>query len=150
MGKQRRVLVIEDENILAAELQSLLETEGWLVTGVAADTAEAITLANEAKPDWAIVDLHLRDGPTGAQIGRRLAKDYAVPVLYVTSDAMSAPLDQPGVIGMFPKIFYGTNFCEVLQFVEAHLNGSRTVPPKYLIVPDRPTFTDRKSVVALS
>ena len=136
MGKQRRVLVIEDEDILAAELQSLLETDGWLVTGVAADTAEAITLANEAKPDWAIVDLHLRDGLTGAQIGRRLTRDYAVPVLYVTSDAMSAPLDQPGVIGMFPKIFYGTNFREVLKFVEAHLNGPcRTVPPKYLIVP---------------
>src|SRR5436305_739460 len=108
MRKQRRVLVIEDEDILAAELQALLEGRGYLVSGVAADTAEAMTLVNKAKPDWAIVDLHLRDGLTGAQIGRKLAQEYAIPVLYVTSDALTAPLDQPGIIGMFPKIFYGT------------------------------------------
>jgi CheY-like chemotaxis protein len=135
MRNRRGVLVIEDEDILAAELQSLLETEGCLVTGVAADTAEALTLADEVKPDWAIVDLHLRDGLTGAQIGRRLAKDYAVPVLYVTSDIIAAPLDHPGIIGMFPKIFYGTDFRDVVKFVDAYLEGYRTVPPKFLIVP---------------
>ncbi len=135
MCRKRRSLIIEDDPMLALEIEHLLEEGGFVAAGCAADSVAAFRLASECKPDWALVDLHLQDGLTGPEIGRRLAADYGIPVLYVTADAQSAPLDEPGIIGMFPKMYYGADFVEVLGFVQAYLDGRhrQAVAPKYLL-----------------
>jgi CheY-like chemotaxis protein len=135
MGSKRRSLVVEDDPMLTLEIERLLEEGGFIAAGFAANAVSALRVARECKPDWALVDLHLQDGLTGPDIGRRLAHDFGIPVLYVTADAQSAPLDEPGIIGMFPKMYYGADFVEVLAFVQAYLDGRhrQAVAPKYLV-----------------
>jgi two-component system, response regulator PdtaR len=137
MGGKRRTLIVEDDTWLAMEIEQLLEQSGFAAAGVAADAAEAFRLAYQANPDWALVDLHLRDGLTGPEVGRRLIREFHIPVLYVTADAQSAPLDNPGIIGLFPKIYYGPDFIEVLKFVDAYLDSDHRLAaaPKYLLRP---------------
>lgn len=135
MGSGRWTLIVEDDGLLAVEIEQMLMEGGFATAGIAADAAEAFRLAREMDPDWALVDLHLRDGLTGPNVGRQLVGSFHVPVLYVTADAQLAPLEGTGIIGMFPKIYYGPDFIDVLKFVHTYLDGRhlRAVAPKYLL-----------------
>jgi chemotaxis response regulator CheB len=58
------VLIVEDEVLLATELGFLIEEAGCREVGLAMSSDEAIDLAARMRPDLALVDVHLRDGPT--------------------------------------------------------------------------------------
>lgn len=59
-----KILIVEDEALLAMELESEVEDAGHEIVGIAADSKEAIELANKALPQFAFVDIQLLDGPT--------------------------------------------------------------------------------------
>ena len=78
MGSGRTVLIIEDEALIAVNLEFLLEDRGFQVTGWATNSAEAIQLAEASTPSAAVVDIQLRGGDDGialaAELQRRDAK----------------------------------------------------------------------------
>ncbi len=59
---EMRVIVVEDQPILAMELELMLLDHGCEVVGIAADQATAAILAERHKPNLALVDLNLLDG----------------------------------------------------------------------------------------
>lgn len=98
-----RILIVEDEYLVAADMEAVLEERGFETVGIAPDMETALSLA-QAKPDLALVDIHLRDGPTGPQIAERLAKAYQVPVVFVTANASLVDKPPaPGVLGVLSK-----------------------------------------------
>jgi CheY-like chemotaxis protein len=98
-----RVLIVEDEYLVAADLEAGLQELGYVSAGIAQDLETAMGLAR-AGPDIALVDVHLRDGETGPLIARRLVEDFAVKVLFVTANPrMVVDTDLPGVIGVISK-----------------------------------------------
>lgn len=80
-----RILIVEDEYLVAADVEAALEDRGFETAGIASDMTTALSLA-ETRPDLALVDIHLRDGPSGPEIARRLSEDYGVPVIFVTAN----------------------------------------------------------------
>ncbi|MBU4239704.1 MAG: response regulator, partial [Alphaproteobacteria bacterium] len=60
-----RILIIEDEALVAMELRFVLEDLGHEVVGVATTAKGARDMAREIDVDLALVDIHLSDGPTG-------------------------------------------------------------------------------------
>jgi DNA-binding response OmpR family regulator len=107
-------LIVEDEALIAADIQSSLEDHGHEVVGVAADTQEAVELARRYWPEIALVDMNLRDGPTGPWIAAMLVREHGVGVMFVTSEAALAPLNAPGVLGAFPKPFAGERLAQAI------------------------------------
>jgi DNA-binding response OmpR family regulator len=98
-----RILIVEDEYLIAADLEAALEDLGYGCVGVAPDLQTALTLA-ASKPDLALVDIHLRDGQTGPLIGARLAEEHGMAVLFVTANPrMALDARAPGVIGVLNK-----------------------------------------------
>lgn len=98
-----RILIVEDEYLVAADLEASLEELGYSSIGIAPDLEAALALAAQ-KPDLALVDVHLRDGQTGPLIAERLARDYGVAVLFVTANPrMTFDANTPGVIGVLNK-----------------------------------------------
>ena len=81
-----RILIVEDEFLVAANLEAILAERGYEPVGVAPDLKTALDLAAE-KPDLALVDINLRDGETGPQIAERLCRDYGVAVVFVGASA---------------------------------------------------------------
>jgi CheY-like chemotaxis protein len=65
-----RILIVEDEILIALELESLLQDLGHDVVGMAASSGEALSLGQELKPDLAFVDIHLADGSTWRAISQ--------------------------------------------------------------------------------
>lgn len=97
-----RILIIEDEALVAMELRFVLEDLGHEVAGVAADARTARNLVRETEVDLALVDIHLSDGPTGVDLGRDLARD-GVTVMYMTANPGMVRNGVPGTLGVLSK-----------------------------------------------
>ena len=81
-----RVLVIEDEAIIAMDIVDIVSQIGHGVTGVARTRAEAVTLANREKPDLILADIHLADNSSGIDaVNDILAKFADTPVIFITA-----------------------------------------------------------------
>jgi len=79
-----KVVIIEDEVLLAMDIERVLEDAGFTVVGIAADRDEALELAPSA--ELALVDINLRDGLTGPGTAEELARRYGTRILYVTAN----------------------------------------------------------------
>jgi len=69
-----RVIICEDDPILAMDLESAVESAGATVCGVFATAAEALPAAQAIKPDIALIDLTLADGQTGIDVAAALSR----------------------------------------------------------------------------
>ena len=98
-----RILIIEDEALVAMELRFVLEDLGYDVAGTAADARTARNLVQETEVDLALVDIHLSDGPTGVELGRELAQQAGVTVLYMTANPGMVRDGVAGTIGVLSK-----------------------------------------------
>lgn len=98
-----KVLIVEDEFLVAMQLEDMLLDNGYAVLGTVADAA-SLAMLGEA-PDIALVDLNLRDGLTGPAIARDLAARFGAQVIYVTANP--AQIDAPAdtAIGVVQKPF---------------------------------------------
>lgn len=98
-----RILIVEDEALVAMELRFVLEDLGYAVVGTAADARTARNLVRETEVDLALVDIHLSDGPTGVTIGRELAEEMGVTVLFMTANPGMVRDGVTGAIGVLSK-----------------------------------------------
>ena len=92
-----RVLVIEDEAIIAMLLGEVLMELGHAVSGVAATEAEAILAASRSRPDLMIVDARLRHG-SGVAAVHEILKGGFIPHIFISGDRMTATSLAPGAI----------------------------------------------------
>ena len=84
-GLSARVLIIEDEPIIALDIQDLLEGCGHSVVGIAASEQEAVEMARRNPPTLVLADLNLGAGGDGAAAVARILNHVSVPVIFVTA-----------------------------------------------------------------
>ena len=123
-----RTLIVEDEVLLALELESEVEAGGHEVIGVAGDMSEAIAIIDRETPQFAFVDIHLRDGPTGIAIGRHLTAK-AIPFIFVSGNLKRIPDDFAGAIGATEKPYTINGLQNALSYVAAIVSGENDVTP---------------------
>ncbi|MDP4002606.1 response regulator [Methylobacterium sp. NEAU K] len=121
-----RILVVEDEALIALELECLLDDLGHVTVGVAATAAEAIAMGRSTAPDVAFVDIHLVDGPTGIEVARVLSADPRTTVVFMTANAKRIPDDFAGAIGVIAKPYSERVVASTLDFVADHRAGRAT------------------------
>ncbi len=98
-----RILIIEDEALVAMELRFVLEDLGHEVVGTVADAGAARQAVAETEIDLALVDIHLSDGPTGIELGRELGQELGVSVLFMTANPGMLRQGVVGTIGVLSK-----------------------------------------------
>ena len=69
-----RVLLVEDNTFTRATVRGALENAGLIVVGDTGVAAESLDLARTHKPDAALVDLDLGDGPSGVEVAKQLRR----------------------------------------------------------------------------
>jgi CheY-like chemotaxis protein len=79
------ILIIEDEAMIAFDLQSLVEGLGHHVQGVARTRTEAIDLAQMKKPGLVLADIQLADGSSGLDAVNDMLESFDVPVIFITA-----------------------------------------------------------------
>lgn len=81
-----RILVIEDEAIIALDLQDIVADMGHSVTGVGRTHAGAVKLANTERPDLILSDIQLADGSSGVEaVNEILSEAGDIPVIFITA-----------------------------------------------------------------
>jgi len=98
-----RILIIEDEVLVAMELRFVLEDLGHEVVGTVADARTARRVSLETDVELALVDIHLSDGPTGIELGRELAQQCGVTVVFMTANPGMVGDGVAGTIGVLSK-----------------------------------------------
>ena len=89
-----RILLVEDENLLAADLQERLESFGYDVPAVAAGGEEALARAATAQPDLVLMDIRLKGNMDGIETGRILRERFNLPVIYLTGASDATTLER--------------------------------------------------------
>ena len=79
------VMIIEDEPLIAMDLEALLESLGHRVTGVARTAKEAILLAATKRPGLVLADIQLADGSSGIDAVNAILQTIKVPVIFITA-----------------------------------------------------------------
>jgi CheY-like chemotaxis protein len=97
------VLIVEDEILTAMDIERVLETAGYNVVGLAADSREALSLAGKAC--LALIDLNLRDGLTGPSLARDLSERHGLPIIYVTANPSQIAEHAATAVGVVTKPF---------------------------------------------
>ena len=80
-----RVLIIEDETIIALDLENLVHELGHHVTGIATTRDDAIRMAREQRPELILTDIKLADGSSGIDAAMAILKDFDIPVVFITA-----------------------------------------------------------------
>jgi PAS domain S-box-containing protein len=80
-----KILVVEDENIVAKDIQNTLKGLGYTVTAVVASGEEAIQKAGETQPDLVLMDIMLKGYQDGVEAARQIFARYNIPVVYLTA-----------------------------------------------------------------
>jgi signal transduction histidine kinase/CheY-like chemotaxis protein len=92
-----RILVVEDESIVALDLQSSLEHLGYEVVGTAATGADALRIAAAQTPDLALMDIQLRGEMDGTATADEMRRRFGIPVVYLTAYSDEATLQRAQV-----------------------------------------------------
>lgn len=117
MGMSKKVLIVEDEIFVALEIEQIVEDAGFDVGAIAADRDAALACADSC--DIALVDLNLRDGPTGPAIGMELAMRHGVRVIYVTANPAQIGSASVAALGVITKPFRAHSIIAALQMAAA-------------------------------
>jgi DNA-directed RNA polymerase specialized sigma24 family protein len=79
------VLIIEDEMLIALNLEQLVESLGHRTIGIARTRAEAIALSGVRRPGLILADIQLADGSSGLEAVNDLLNSFEVPVIFITA-----------------------------------------------------------------
>ncbi|ATC33350.1 response regulator [Caulobacter vibrioides] len=123
------VLIVEDEMLLAIELEHLIEEAGCRPLGCAMSSVEAVALAERLHPDLALVDVHLSDGPTGVDVARRIADDCGGVALFMTANVKRLPDDFAGACGVIGKPYSEHGVKTALAYLAVCLTEGRAPGP---------------------
>jgi DNA-binding response OmpR family regulator len=127
-----RILIVEDEMLVAMELEAILEDLGYISVGIAPDMPTALELAT-LKPDLALVDLNLRDGLTGPEIGKCLSGEFNASVLFITANPRVLGDGIAGTVGVLTKPTESEVVAAAVEYTLRRKTGdAAAVPPPSL------------------
>lgn len=84
-GFDVRILIVEDERLLAEELRERLESIGATVVGLVHSGEQAITAAERARPDLVLMDIRLKGEMDGIEAATRISRSLGTPIVFLTA-----------------------------------------------------------------
>jgi PAS domain S-box-containing protein len=101
MSAKRRILIVEDETIVAMDIERGLRALGYEVAGVTGSGEEAVRLAGVHRPDVALMDIRLHGRMDGIEAGRIIRTQYQVPIVFLTAHADAGTVERAKVAEPF-------------------------------------------------
>jgi len=129
-----RILIVEDEPMIAENISMYLDNTDFEVSGIAYDSAEANEQLNNNTPDAAILDINLGSEEDGIEIAAQLNEKYNIPFLFLTSYADKNTLDRAKAVkpsGYIVKPFNEKTLLASLQIAISNhaAENNHNLPP---------------------
>lgn len=132
-----KVLIAEDDLIIANLAEEILIEHGYKVCGIARTVAEAVAIGQLHKPDLAILDLRLAEGGLGTEIAAQLNPDCRPGVLYATGDVSRVMLTATDGDACLAKPYRSVDLLRGLEIVAGIIatgTASRPFPRGFQIL----------------
>ena len=115
-GQMARVLVVEDETMLALSIESMLEDWGHHVVGSVSTGTEAVRAASELRPDLVLMDVNLSDDLDGISAARQIRAVADIPLIFMTAYSDPEVLSGIAALGssVLPKPFSASRLRELI------------------------------------
>ncbi|WP_392533571.1 ATP-binding protein [Nostoc sp. C117] len=117
-----RVLIVEDEYILAINLQENLESLGYTVLDIADSGQMAIEKATELLPNLILMDIRLRGEMDGIQAGEQIWLRLQIPIIYVTGHSDKSTVERATLTSPFGYILKPIKEQELYVAIQTALN----------------------------
>jgi len=122
-----RILIVEDEALLAMDIEAMIEDSGHEVVGEAASLTEVRDLSGLMGPDVAFVDIQLAEGSSGLDVAAFIQEHWHdTAVVFLTANPKKIPEDFAGAKGVIPKPFSRSGLIAAMRYLE---EGLRRPPP---------------------
>ncbi len=82
-----KVLIVEDEPVIAQNISMYLNNNDFMVSGIAYDDEEALSQLQNNTPDAVVLDINLESTISGIEIAQQINRDYKIPFIFLTSYA---------------------------------------------------------------
>jgi CheY-like chemotaxis protein len=122
-----KVLIVEDDLMLADFAEEILVERGYAVSGIARTVTEAVALATHSRPDLVMLDLRLADGGLGTEVAARLLPLGSPGVLYVTGNMSQVALTDGDAC--LAKPYRAVDLLRGLQIVTELVATGKAQPP---------------------
>jgi two-component system, cell cycle sensor histidine kinase and response regulator CckA len=80
-----RILIVEDEQIVAEDLRQQLQRMGHEIAGIACSGEEAVQIAENSRPDLVLMDVRLQGSMEGTEAGHQIQRSTGAPVVFLTA-----------------------------------------------------------------
>ena len=124
-GAPSRILVVEDEAIVAADIQDRLEALGYVIAGWGTTGDEALDLARTTNPDLILMDIMLKGPMNGIQAAHLIRIEMSLPVIFLTANSDDAVLEQAKVSEPFAYLLKPFEERQLRTNIEMALYKSR-------------------------
>jgi len=122
-----QVLIVEDEMLLAMDIEAMVEDSGHRVLAEAASLGEVEALSPDLNPQLAFVDIHLADESNGLDVCRYIRVHWPdALIVFVTANVSRIPADFSGAHGVIAKPFSHAGVVNAINYLA---NGIFTPPP---------------------
>ncbi len=81
----KSILIVEDESIIALDIQTRLIKLGYAISGIASTGEDAIRIADKFKPDLVLMDILLKGDLDGVEAARIIRMENSIPVIFLSS-----------------------------------------------------------------
>lgn len=93
-SNQVKILIVEDEMLIAAKISTLLTELGYEVTGILARAEDALVQVQKNVPDIALLDIHLKGKMDGVALAQALQKEGELPIIFLTANTDDATFNR--------------------------------------------------------
>lgn len=121
----KRIFIVEDEGIVAADLEDRLKRLGYTVAGKATSGREAIDATAQLRPDLVLMDIILAGPMDGVEAAEQITQNLAVPVIYLTAHADEFTMKRAQLSGPFGYVLKPFDERELHVAVEIALYRAR-------------------------
>ena len=123
-----RILIVEDEPIIALSTQADLEEAGHTVVGIAMTSREAFELAESGRPDLVLMDVRLAEG-NGVEAAWAIHSHWGILSLFATSYVEKPASAGNAAIGCLKKPYGQRSLVRSIEIVEQVMNGLEPTLP---------------------
>lgn len=130
---ETRILVVEDEAIVARDLAQRLEGLGYSVTGIAASGAEALSLAEQTLPSLVLMDITIQGPIDGVETAERMATRMDVPIVFLTAHTDTGTILRAKRVRPYGFLVKPLDERELLTAIEMAVSRHRSDVPARLL-----------------
>lgn len=118
---KEKIIVVEDERIIACDIRNCLENHGYIVPAIAAYGEDAIAQTEAFSPDLILMDIMLKGSMSGVEAAQAISQKFPTPIVYLTAYSDEKTLSQAKISHPFGYILKPFEESQLLTTIEIAL-----------------------------